>query len=177
MTRTGSLAYYFAAIACGCFFLAASYFAYFLTTDAKSEHPARDFIFIYFVAILIGWLPQTVIALLLRRLAVRWKLAQPWQWVIAGCVLTGLVFLVMAAAGSGIEQWKSGPRFLRTGLMFIFVGPFFMATQPLWLPFPAAAATSWVLFLVHRAFEPRPEASAPVASPGEVASQAASEAK
>jgi hypothetical protein len=165
MTRTGSLAYYIAAIVCGCFFLAASYFAYFLSTDAKIEHPARDFFFVYFVAILIGWIPQTVIALLLRRLAVRWKLAWLWQWILAGCVIAGVVFLLMAAMGNTIDHWKSGPVYLRTALMFIFVGPFFMATQPLWLPFPAAAATSWVLFLVHRAFQPCPEARVESATP------------
>ncbi len=169
MTRTGSLAYYFAAIACGCFFLAVSYFAYFLTTGAKVEHPARDFIFIYFVAILVGWIPLVLIGLLLRRLANRWKLAWLWQWVIAGCVIAAAVFLLMAAIGSGIEQWR-GPAYLRTALLFVFVGPFFMAKQPLWLPLPAIAATTWVLFLVHRAFQPRPEASvqseAPTASGG-----------
>jgi hypothetical protein len=41
--------------------------------------------------------------------------------------------------------------------MFVLVGPMYAVQQPLWIPLPAAVATAWVLFTVHRAFEEQPE--------------------
>ena len=44
---------------------------------------------------------------------------------------------------------------VKVAVMFLLVGPKFVVQQSLWIPIPAAVATAWVLYSVHRAFEER----------------------
>lgn len=157
MTRRGSIAYYSAAVVCGSFFLAASYYGYFLWMGASSQQWGRDFLFIYVVTIPLGLLPQLLGAWALRRLALR----LPWRsvvvWLLGGMAIWAALLWGVGQLGIAMEaarvpsQWVNA----KVAVMFVLVGPMFVAQQPLWLPLPAAVATAWVLFLVHRAFAER----------------------
>lgn len=159
MTRRGSLAYYLAAVVCGSFFLAVSYHGSFLASGAAREHWARDFLFVYFFTVSLGFIPQLLAAFSLRRLASRLGWTRAWQWVAAGSVLFLVVLWGLGKLGLAVEDayFAQGFQKLKAALMFLLVGPMMATTKPMWLPVPAAAATSWVLYLVHRAFAPRPE--------------------
>ena len=56
-------------------------------------------------------------------------------------------------ATRGTADWY----YAKLAAMFLLVGPMYAVQQPLWIPLPAAVATAWVLFTVHRAFDPQAE--------------------
>lgn len=162
MTRMtkNNLIFYFTAIAGGCLLLSACYFPYFLATGARPASPLREFLLVYLFTMLVGAIPQALSAFLLRRIcaALRWE--HLWQWIIIGVAISSLLFLALAQMGEVIQHWSAGPNWLRTGLMFIFVGPVFLARNPLWLPLPAAIGTAALLFLVQRRLSAKPMTSA-----------------
>ncbi len=166
MTRWAHVAYYFSAVAGGCLLLAACYFPYFLASGAHPASPVREFVLVYFFTMMVGWLPQMLSAFLLRRITERLEWDQWWQWIFIGTAVSWLIFMGMAEAGNAVMEWKTGPGWLRMGLMFIFVGAVFFAKNPLWLPVPAAAATAALLFLVQRRFF-RKAAAASAAAAGQ----------
>ena len=89
----------------------------------------------------------------------RFTWTHAWQWMGAGTAVALAVLWVFARVGMALDRWH-GAEQLRTVLLFGFIGPVFMSKNPLWLPIPAVAATAWVMFAVHRAFEPRAEGTA-----------------
>lgn len=157
MTRSGSIAYYLAAVVCGSFFLAASYYGFFLWTGASSRNWGRDFLFIYVITIPLALLPQLLSAWLLRRLALRVAPRSLPVWLAAGTVIWLAVLWSVGQLGAAVQAIRA-PAALpdaKVAVMFLLVGPMYASQQPLWIPMPAAAATAGVLFLVHRAFEER----------------------
>lgn len=156
MTRRGSIAYYLAAVVCGSFFLAVSYYGYFLWMGASSQHWARDFLFIYAVTIPLALLPQMLAAWTLRRLA-RGLPRRVWIWLSAGTVIWIALLWFVGQIGTAVHAAKVSPEWsnIKVAVMLVLVGPMYVAQQPLWIPLPAAAATAWVLYRVHRAFEER----------------------
>lgn len=152
MPRKPTVIYYLTAVAGGCFLLAACYFPYFLASGAHPTAPAREFVLVYFFTMLVGCVPQILSAFLLRRITARFKWERLWQWILTGTAISWGIFISMAQLGNVVMEWRSGPGWLRMGLMFILVGAVFFAKNPLWLPVPAAAATSGLLFLVQRRF-------------------------
>jgi hypothetical protein len=157
MNFRGSLAYYPAAVVCGSFFLAVSYYPYFVVAHNAPRHEmARDFLFTFFFTAILALFDLVVTAFLLRLLARRMGWARAWQWLVAGMVTFLLVTTVLGGLGVLVERGRS-ILWLRTPLMFLLMGPRFGLKQPLWLALPPMAATSYVLFLIHRAFEPRLE--------------------
>jgi len=158
MTRRGSIAYYLAAVVCGSFFLAVSYYGSLLWTGASRQNWGRDFLFIYVITIPLALLPQLLSAWLLRRLA--WRVApRSWPvWLAAGTIIWLAVLWSVGQVGAAVEQIRPSPAWvnLKVVVMFLLVGPMYASQQPLWIPVPAAAATAWVVFLVHRAFEEQP---------------------
>ncbi len=157
MTRRGSIAYYLAAVVCGSFFLAATYYAYFLAKGAGSQRWGRDFLFVYFFTIAFGFLPQLLGAWVLRRLALRlaWKGVLPW--LLAGTAIWVALVWCVVQLGTAVEAWRPSPAWMqvRATLLVSLIGAMYAGLQPLWIPIPAAAATGWVLYSVHRAFAER----------------------
>ena len=150
MTRRGSIAYYLAAAVCGSFFLAASYYGYFLWAGSSSQHWGRDFFFLYFFGLLFGVVPLILSAWALRRVAAWLGWRQGGQWLLAG---TGIFVTVIWGLGRlGIALTDAVFPGVMT-LMPLLGGPMFAALYPPWIPLPAAIATAWVLHSVHRAFE------------------------
>lgn len=158
MTRRGSIAYYSAGIVCGSFFLAASYYGYFLWMGASSQHWGRDFLYIYMLTIPLGLLPQLLAAWTLRRLARRFAWRSFAVWLVAGSVIWLGLLWVFGQLGTAVQATRGVPGWYypKLAAMFLLVGPMYAVQQPLWIPLPAAVATVWVLYTVHRAFEERP---------------------
>jgi hypothetical protein len=156
MTRRGSLAYYFAAIALGSFFLAVTYYAHFLSHGAPRENIGRDFLVTYFFAVMLTLLPMLLCAFLLRRAAVVFRWSAPWPWMLAGAALFLALVQALGWLGNAVETNKLVVEWWRMALMVVLVGPMLAAKQPFWLPLPAGALTAWLLFRIHRAFEERP---------------------
>lgn len=155
MTRRGSLAYYFAAIVCGCFFVALTYYLHSALEWGFGERWGRDLLFAWFLSVIAGFLPILFFAFLLRRAAGLMKLSAAWQWMALG-VVAGLATLsLLDRAGTLLEQlyFPAERQRLKSLLVFPFVGPMMYAAKPLWLPIPAFAATAYVLYRIHRAFD------------------------
>jgi hypothetical protein len=153
MTRRGSLAYYFAAVTLGSFFLAVTYYAYFLLHGAPRDNIGRDFFAAFFFTILLTLLPTLLCAFLLRRAAVAFRWQSPWPWMLAGAALYLTFVQGMGWLGNAVDSNKMIVEWWRMALMFALVGPRLAIKSPWWLPLPAGALTAWLLYRIHRAFE------------------------
>lgn len=153
MTRRGTLVYYLAAVVCGSFFLAGSYYLYFLAHGASHGHWARDFSFVFFLTIILSSGALLVASLLLRWLAQRLRWTRAWEWVVAGVALFLLTGWAFGRFGMFIDRGHDSSPW-RTGVLFLLAGPMFVLKRPIWLLIPAGAATALVLYKVHSRFDP-----------------------
>ena len=153
MTRRGSLAYYFAAITLGSFFLAVTYYAHFLLSGAPRENVGRDFLVTFFFTVMLTLLPMLLCAFLLRRAAVSFRWSAPWSWVLAGAMLFLVLVQGFGWLGNAVQTNKMVVEWWRMALTFLLVGPMLAVKQPWWLPLPAGALTAWLLFRIDRAFD------------------------
>ncbi len=152
MTRRGSLAYYFAAITLGSFFLAVSYYVHFLLHGAPRENIGRDFLVTFFFAVMLTLLPMLLCAFLLRRAAVALRWSAPWPWMFAGATLFLTLVQGLGWLGNAVQTDKLVVEWWRMALTFALVGPMLAVKQPFWLPLPAGAVTAFLLYRIHRAF-------------------------
>jgi hypothetical protein len=154
MTRRGSLIYYLAAWICGCFFVSLSIWLRDLMGPAVgffSLRSAFGLLFFYFYGLAFGAVASLLGAFLLRRVAVHWRWKDGWRWAVAGAVLAPLV---VAALGSiwrsaAFHQYK-----LPKLVSFATYGPGVVLEAGVWLAIPSGAATAFVLYCIHRAFDP-----------------------
>ncbi len=153
MTRRGSLAYYFAAVTLGSFFLAVTYYAYFLLHGSPRDNIGRDFLVTFFFTVMLTLLPMLLCAFLLRRAAVAVRWQSPWPWMLTGAALFFVVVQALGWLGNIVNTNRMVVPWWRMALMFILVGPMLAVKQPFWLPLPAGALTAWLLSRIHRAFE------------------------
>ena len=156
MTRRGSLAYYLAAVVCGTFFVVFVYHAYSVWESGLGDRWAYDFIFAYFISLAVGLFTQLLFAFVLRRVTALLHWQAGWQWLIAGAVAGLAVLWILHWTGYALERMHFPPerQTLKSLLLYpFFVGPMMLAARPFWLPIPAFAATAFVLFRVHRAFD------------------------
>ncbi len=140
MTRRGSLVYYLAAWVCGCFF--ASVALWILLPFGG----VRGFLSVYFFSLFWGFLPALLFALVLRLFMDLWKWKHSLAWLLPGGALAPLMLLIYEVAERALG-WAD-------------------RRDPIWVPVywssvPVGAATAFVLSLIHRAFEPRPESPQP----------------
>jgi hypothetical protein len=158
MTRRGSIVYYLGAVVCGCFFLAVSFYVFAVLKEGTSlEDWAKTAIIVYFFTIVFGLFPVLLGAFVLRRTMRALGWADVWRWVASGVGVFLGVLWALGVVGLWVERAYFAPQYqqVKAVLMFLLVGPMMLTTKPFWLPIPAAATTAWVLFLIHRAFEPR----------------------
>jgi len=155
MTRRGSLAYYFAAITLGSFFLAVTYYVHFLLNGAPRENIGRDFLVTFFFTVMLTLLPMLLCAFLLRRVAVAFRWSAPWPWMLAGAALFLALVQALGWLGNALQTDRLVVEWWRMALTFLLVGPMLAIKQPWWLPLPAGALTAWLLFRIHSAFETR----------------------
>ncbi|MBI1749173.1 MAG: hypothetical protein HY234_02735 [Acidobacteria bacterium] len=138
MTRRGSLAYYFAAITLGSFFLAVTYYAHLLLDGAPRENIGRDFLVTYFFTVMLTLVPMLLCAFLLRRVAVAFRWSAPWPWMLCGAGLFLTLVQALGWLGNAVQTDKLVVESWRMALMFLLVGPMLAVKQPFWLPLPAA---------------------------------------
>ena len=156
MTRRGSLAYYMAGVVCGSFFYTLAYFL--IGRRAQDMAPAggnwaRDFLFAFFLGTIFGWFPQIVAAALLRKVSYPLRWTEAWHWAVGGAGVFFFVFIPCAIAGGALERYTGGTRYEWVGQ--IFFGQAMLSVRTgIWQGLPAGAATSFVLYRVHRAFAP-----------------------
>jgi hypothetical protein len=155
MTRRGSIVYYLTSWICGGFFLTVAMFIReTISPTGMGMGPSgagAAIITTYFLILIFCAFLSLVFAFLLRR-SMGWLRAEKiWQWALAG---TGLA-LPMAWA----VRWASRATDViglqgvwRQVAVFLFLGVRGIAERHVLLALPAAAATSALLFLIHRAF-------------------------
>jgi hypothetical protein len=148
MTRSGSLAYYLAAVVCGSFFFT---LAHFLVGTDKGSDPdwARAFLFAFFLDTIFGGIGQIIAAFVLRRLAAPLRWTKAWHWAIGGAGVFLLVLIVLGMLGAAFDRVAAGSRIASLG-PFIF-GQATMRSG-IWQTLSAGALTALVLFSVHHAF-------------------------
>lgn len=156
MTRRGSFAYYSAAVVCGSFFVALTYYIHSAMEWGLDSRWAQDFLFAYFLAIIGGFVPLLLYGFVLRRITrmFHWQFA--WQWALAGAIVGIALLWLMARLGYLAEGTYFSPerQRLKAFLVYPFVGAMMFTAKPFWLPIPVLVATAYVLLRIHRAFEP-----------------------
>lgn len=162
MTKRGSIAYYSAAVVCGCFFLVVALAGVGERSLRISPPGFRDVFLLYFLAIAYGSVSLLLFAFLLRQLARKIRWISSVEWMVGGailaCALTWLMNAVwvkwldtLSLPGPGLA-WMvvfGGP----VGLVALSKGPV-SATLAMAL---MGAGTAWVLARIHKAFEQQPE--------------------
>jgi hypothetical protein len=151
MTRSGSLAYYMAGVVCGSFFYTLVHFVADFGNRASNGVWGRDILLAFFLGTIFGWFPQIVAAFVLRKLSGPLKWSAAWHWVVGGAGIFLVVFLLIGIAGAQLEPLTAGTRY--DGLERILFGQAMLsARSSVWQGLLAGAATSFVLYRVHRAF-------------------------
>lgn len=151
MTRRGSLAYYLASWACGCFFMTVS----FAGLPKPEQFPHRivlELIYLYFLALFFGAFTSLLFGFLLRRIAGGLEFARAWQWILTGAILAPI--LVSALGSIMLVQGRATEFLLSIQLYFLYAPQLIVSggAKMLWRVIPAGAATAFVLFRVHQAF-------------------------
>ncbi len=158
MTRRGTLAYYFAAIVVGCFFLVLGVTAIGEGSLRFSGQGLRDFFLLYFLALVYGSFTMLLFAFLLRRMA-RWlKWERAVVWMFAGAALApSLVWALFLLWSRLLSQWALvGPQVMWWMIFGGAIGVAEFAHSQLAATVSAGAvgaATALVLHRIHRAFE------------------------
>jgi hypothetical protein len=151
MTRRGSLAYYLASWACGCFFMMIC----FIGVPRPAQFPPQIILglfYFYFLALFFGAFTSLLFGFLLRRLAGAFQFARAWQWILAGAILAPI--LVSALGSIMLIPGRATEFLLPIQLYFLYAPQLILSggIHSLWRVIPAGAATAWVLFRIHHAF-------------------------
>jgi hypothetical protein len=151
MTRTGSIAYYLAAIVCGSFFFTLAQFLIGRENHGGSTDWAKAFLFAFFLETIFGLIPQVLGAFLLRRLAKPLRWTEAWHWAVGGAGLFALVLITLGMIGTAFNRFANGPRLEQIG-RFVFGRAIDSIHGGIWQGLAAGAMTALVLFAVQRAF-------------------------
>lgn len=151
MTQRGSLAYYLASWACGCFFMAIC----FIGVPSSSQFPPRLILglsYFYFLALFFGAFTSLLFGFLQRRIAGGLQFARAWQWILTGAILAPI--LVSALGSINLIHGRATEFLLPIQLYFLYAPQLILSggLHSLWRVIPAGAATAWVLYRIHRAF-------------------------
>jgi hypothetical protein len=148
MTRSGSIAYYLAAVVCGSFFFTLAHFL--VGTDRGSDPDwARAFLFSFFLGTIFMCIPQILAGFVLRRLAGPLHWTKAWHWAIGGAGVFALVLIILGMFGTFFDRVAAGSRIASLG-PFVF-GQASMRSG-IWQTLSAGALTALVLYSVQRAF-------------------------
>ena len=160
MTRRGSLIYYLAAWALGCFFMVlAVWCRNMILTSAQDwmREATEGFLTLIVYGYLFGAPTSLLFALLLRRIMLALKCKTPMHWAVAGAILAPVV-VVALGLGSRRAALVLPPNY--AALLFPFVGSEAVLRAGWWLTIPAGAATGYYLGRIQRAFAPVAETTA-----------------
>jgi hypothetical protein len=157
MTRRGSLIYYLAAWALGCFFmvLAVWWLDLILVSSQDLMREATEgFLTLIVYGYLFGAPTALLFGLLLRRIMLALKCKTPMHWAVAGGILAPLV---VVALGIGSRRAALVLPLNYASLLFPFVGAESVLRAGWWLTIPAGFATGYYLGRIQRAFSAQPE--------------------
>ena len=152
MTRRGSLIYYLAAWALGCFFMVSVVWCRAMIGVPSQDfwrEGAKGFLLLMMYGYLFGAPIALLYGLVLRRIMVALKCKTPLHWATVGALLAPVV-IVALSYGS-----RSAARVLPreyASLLFPLVGAEAILHVGWWLTIPAGAATAYYLGRIQRAF-------------------------
>jgi hypothetical protein len=159
MTRRGSLIYYLAAWALGCFFLVLAVWCENLILVSSQDlmrEATEGFLTLIVYGYLFGAPTALLFGLLLRRIMLALKCRTPMHWALAGAILAPLVVVAL-----GVGSRRAG-MVLPTNyasLLFPLLGAEAVLRAGWWLTIPAGFATGYYLGRIQRAFAPVAETS------------------
>jgi hypothetical protein len=151
MTRSGSIAYYLAAVVCGSFFFTLAQFIIGRPNVGGVGDLARNFIYAFFLETIFGCVAQLLAAFSLRRLASPLKWTEAWHWAVGGAGVFLLVLYVLSLLGAAFNHYMGGTRAEQFG-KYIFSQAADTLHGGIWQALAAGALTALVLFAVNRAF-------------------------
>jgi hypothetical protein len=154
MTRRGSLIYYLAAWALGCFFMVLAVWCQNLILTSSQDlmrEATEGFLTLIVYGYLFGAPTALLFGLLLRRLMWALKCRTPVHWAVAGGILAPLV-VVALGVGSRRVALVLPSDYL--ALLFPLAGAENVLRAGWWLPIPAGFATGYYLGRIQRAFAP-----------------------
>jgi hypothetical protein len=157
MTRRGSLIYYLAAWALGCFFMVLAVWCenMILTSSQDLMREATEgFLTLIVYGYLFGAPTALLFGLLLRRIMLALKCKTSMHWAVAGAILAPLV---VVALGLGSRRAAHLLPSDYVAILFPLVGAENVLRAGWWLTIPAGAATGYYLGRIQRAFAPQPE--------------------
>jgi len=161
MTRRGSLVYYLACWICGGLFLTVAMFLQETASPTEigfgPSAAGAAIITTYFLVLIFCAFLSLIFAFLLRRFMSWLHAERMWQWALAGTILAlpmawGVRWASRVTDAIGLQGVG------RQIAVLLFLGLRGIAELHVLLALPVAALTSAVLFLIHRAFEQKPEA-------------------
>jgi hypothetical protein len=161
MTRRGSLIYYLAAWALGCFFMVLMVWCrsmFGISSGNVLRDGAEGFLSLIIYGYLFGAPTALLFGFLLRRIMHALKCKTPAHWAGAGALLAPL--LVVAVGFTS----RFGAHFLPpddAAILFPLAGAELALRAGWWLAIPAGVATAYYLGRIERAFAPAPETTAP----------------
>jgi hypothetical protein len=164
MTKRGSLVYYLTAWVVGCITTATLIWLFpsHIPNGFSSYRPDNAvgrFLGLTMGSLMVGAIPALLFGWILRRVMTTFSTAGALSWILLGSLLSpSLIYLL----GAGGEQLFLSGRPLsgvtRLPLIFVFSGPAVVFISGLAASVPAGGITAFVLFLVHRAFDPEKSA-------------------
>jgi hypothetical protein len=157
MTRSGSLIYYLAAWALGCFFMVLAVWCENLILFPSKDlvrQATEDFLTLIVYGYLFGAPTALLFGLLLRRVMLALKCKTPLHWAVAGAILAPPL-VVALGIGSRRAAHLLPPDY--TAVLFPLVGAENVLRAGWWLTIPAGAATGYYLGRIQRAFAPLAE--------------------
>jgi hypothetical protein len=163
MTRSGSVVYYLAAWALGCFFMVLAVWCenMIVTTSHDLMREATEgFLTLIVYGYLFGAPTALLFGLLLRRIMLVLKCKTPMHWAVAGAILAPLVVVVLGVGSRCAAHLLPSDY---AAVLFPLVGAENVLRAGWWLTIPAGAATGYYLGRIQRAFAPAAE-PAPSAS-------------
>jgi hypothetical protein len=157
MTRRGSLIYYLAAWALGCFFMVLAVWCQNLILVSSQDlmrEATEGFLTLIVYGYLFGAPTALLFGLLLRRIMLALKCKTPMHWAVVGGILAPLV-VVGLGIGSRRAALVLPPNY--ASLLFPLVGADAVLRAGWWLTIPAGFASGYYLGRIQRAFAPAAE--------------------
>jgi hypothetical protein len=157
MTRRGSLIYYLAAWALGCFFMVLAVWCQNLILTSSQDvmrEATEGFLTLIVYGYLFGAPTALLFGLLLRRIMLALKCKTPMHWAVAGGILAPVVVVGLGIGSRRAAHWLASDY---AAILFPLAGAENVLRAGWWLTIPAGFATGYYLGRIQRAFAPMAE--------------------
>ncbi|MGA7918439.1 MAG: hypothetical protein WCA38_02135 [Candidatus Acidiferrales bacterium] len=157
MTRRGSLVYYLASWALGCFFMVVVVWCLDMIQASRQDllrEATEGFLSLVVYGYLFGAPTALLFGLLLRRIMRTLSCKTPARWAAVGAILAPMLAVILALASRSIARILPSNY---ASILFLFVGADAVLKAGWWLAVPAGAATGYYLGRIQRVFTPLSE--------------------